>query len=187
MADKKKKKIHKPKLLLQEDVSPNLIPMIDIMFLLLLFFMLGADMGQRELAEVVLPDADKAKEEKKEIPPEGRVTVNVYHRPVTSLYPCPDYDAKGRVCRNHDHWLIGIKGKEYTTATLKKPLDDFANQKREATPPAPGMKPLSQSFVMVRADNKAPFGFVQRVIEACAAAGLYKIEVGAAKPPAPKS
>ena len=35
-----------------EHVNPNLIPMIDIMFLLLLFFMLGADMSQRELEEV---------------------------------------------------------------------------------------------------------------------------------------
>ena len=32
-----------------QHTNPNLIPMIDIMFLLLLFFMLGADMGQREL------------------------------------------------------------------------------------------------------------------------------------------
>ena len=42
----------------KEDVTANLIPMIDIMFLLLLFFMLGADMSQRELAELVLPLAD---------------------------------------------------------------------------------------------------------------------------------
>lgn len=28
------------------DLSPNLIPMVDIMFLLLLFLMISADMGQ---------------------------------------------------------------------------------------------------------------------------------------------
>ena len=47
-----------------EHVNPNLIPMIDIMFLLLLFFMLGADMGQRELEEVMLPKAASMKEDK---------------------------------------------------------------------------------------------------------------------------
>ena len=41
----------------EEDVSPNLIPMIDIMFLLLLFFMLNADMSQRELEELTPPIA----------------------------------------------------------------------------------------------------------------------------------
>ena len=35
----------------EESVGCNLIPMIDIMFLLLLFFMLGADMSQRDLEE----------------------------------------------------------------------------------------------------------------------------------------
>ena len=39
--------------------------MIDIMFLLLLFFMLGADMGQREKEELILPNADKIKDEEK--------------------------------------------------------------------------------------------------------------------------
>ena len=38
-----------------EHTNPNLIPMIDIMFLLLLFFMLGADMGHRDLESVRLP------------------------------------------------------------------------------------------------------------------------------------
>ena len=44
----------------EESVGCNLIPMIDIMFLMLLFFMLGADMTQRELADVKLPKADQA-------------------------------------------------------------------------------------------------------------------------------
>ena len=42
-------------------VSPNLIPLIDIMFLLLLFFMLGADMSQHDLEDVRLPGAESAK------------------------------------------------------------------------------------------------------------------------------
>ena len=44
----------------QNTISPNIIPMVDIVFLILLFFMLGADMGQRELEEVVLPQAEAA-------------------------------------------------------------------------------------------------------------------------------
>ena len=40
----------------KEDVTCNLIPMVDIMFLLLLFFILGADMSQREQADLILPE-----------------------------------------------------------------------------------------------------------------------------------
>ena len=49
----------------KEDVTCNLIPMVDIMFLLLLFFILGADMSQREQADLVLPEASEIKENEK--------------------------------------------------------------------------------------------------------------------------
>ena len=65
----------------KEDISPNLIPMIDIMFLLLLFFMLGADMSQRESVEVKLPLADQVKEDKEKVDPDPETTVNIYPDP----------------------------------------------------------------------------------------------------------
>ena len=92
---------------IQEDVSPNLIPMIDIMFLLLLFFMLGADMGQREIEEVLLPKATSVKkddETKDKIP---RLTVNVFHR-YSNEVVCTPF-AKGQVCLEEAHWRVGIK------------------------------------------------------------------------------
>ena len=49
----------------EENVACNLIPMIDIMFLLLLFFMLSADMTQRVDEDMTLPVASKAKEDEK--------------------------------------------------------------------------------------------------------------------------
>src|SRR5262247_3885566 len=92
--------------------NPNLIPMIDIMFLLLLFFMLGADMGQRELEEVMLPKALAVKEDKEE--PGGRkndkLVVNVYHRYDGEAAACVPYK-NGDVCREKKHWRIGIRGR----------------------------------------------------------------------------
>ena len=68
------------KMAVQEEVAPNLIPMIDIMFLLLLFFMLSADMGQRELEEVTLPKAMSVKEDTATKGKSNqRLTINVYH------------------------------------------------------------------------------------------------------------
>ena len=83
----------------EESISPNLIPMIDIMFLLLLFFMLSADMSQRQLEEVVLPQASEVKEDdKNKTEGEELVTLNIHH--VTEKDAnCAVY-ANGGVCRS---------------------------------------------------------------------------------------
>jgi biopolymer transport protein ExbD len=166
----------------EESVACNLIPMIDIMFLLLLFFMLGADMTQHELADVVLPKADKCKEDERDAAKGGghRSTVNIYHRRPSAAFTCAAFEAH-QVCRDMSHWLIDIRGKEYDRESLKIQLKTEASLEME--PPAePGAPPLSGRRIMIRADHLAPFGFIQRVIETCAAAGIYKIEVGAARP-----
>src|SRR5262245_43006067 len=96
------------------DVSPNLIPMIDIMFLLLLFFMLGADMGHRELEEVVLPPALSVKEDKEaEGQKNDRLTINIFHR-YDKDFHCAAFEGQRAalegqrqpVCRDDKHWLI---------------------------------------------------------------------------------
>ena len=62
----------------EESVACNLIPMIDIMFLLLLFFMLNADMSQRELEELTPPIARHALQDDSK-QNANRITVNVHH------------------------------------------------------------------------------------------------------------
>src|SRR5262245_32469704 len=168
----------------EENVGCNLIPMIDIMFLLLLFFMLGADMSQRELEEVVLPKADQVHEESKlkAVNEGGRTTVNIFHKHSTGGFSCPAYDAK-QVCRTMDHWLIAIRSNYYGLENIAQALDFEAKLELEDTPTPEG-KLLSKRHVMIRADENAPYGFIQKVIESCAAAGIYMIEVAAARPEA---
>ena len=178
------------KINVQEEVSPNLIPMIDIMFLLLLFFMLGADMGQRELEEVRLPNASSVREDKesKEKSSE-RLTVNVYHMyeekdSAGNVKPATRCDTfkKGDVCREPGHWHIAIKGKNLDDLNeLVQVLRIEADRSR--TDPKDS-KSASERPVMVRADAQAPYGAVQNVIASCARAGMYKIECGAARPAA---
>lgn len=164
----------------QEEVSPNLIPMIDIMFLLLLFFMLGADMGQREIEDVMLPKALAVKEDKEvKGQKSDRLTVNIYHRYEKKGEGCVLF-ANREVCRNDSHWLVGIKGKDYTKeerllAMLKKEADAFRTD--------PKNPKFSERHLMIRADASAPYGLVQRLVNTCAKAGIYKIECGAARPP----
>jgi biopolymer transport protein ExbD len=167
----------KKKGFVESEVSPNLIPMIDIMFLLLLFFMLGADMGQRELEEVFLPKAMSVKEDKTSKGKDDRLTINVYHR-YSNEVKCGAYD-RHQVCREPAHWRTGIKGKDFSDperlgGTLKKEADQAR--------PDPKNQMISERKVMIRADLSAPYGLVQRVMNACAKVGIYKIECGAARP-----
>jgi biopolymer transport protein ExbD len=173
------------KLQTEHDVAPNLIPMVDIMFLLLLFFMLGADMGQRDLEDVRLPLAQSIKEDKDELGQEAvehRLTVNVFH-----LYKkevaCALYNAEPepQVCREEKHWRVNMSGRDYTNQedNLLKRLRIAAGTEGGG----PDKVKISEKKLMVRADALAPYKLVQRVLNVAAKAGLYKIECGAARPP----
>jgi len=159
-----------------ETISPNLIPMVDVVFLIMLFFMLGADMGHRELEEVRLPTADQVREDKPSSNPrDTRLTVNVYHMYETEVN-CEDY-REGRVCVDENHWKIGINGKDYTSETLKPLMQEQADLERLD----PNNPRISERRVMIRADQSALYGFVQKVMNVCAEVGIYKIEIGAAQ------
>ena len=158
-----------------DSVAPNLIPMVDIMFLLLLFFMLGADMGQRELEDVMLPTAADVKEDKAETPKGSlpRVNINVYHSYDTAK--CANY-TKEQPCTDESHWAIGVRGVDYTPETIKALLQKEADLERTDV----NNLTISERRVMIRADRAALYGFVQKVMNACAEVGIYKVEIGAA-------
>jgi biopolymer transport protein ExbD len=172
----------------QEEVSANLVPMIDIMFLLLLFFMLNADMSQRELEEVTTPVANQAMEDK---PDENtdRITLNVFHAGPDEK-PC-EIHAAGEVCREGSHWMISVAGQRFElqqdankvyflTDAVQKTLDaqlrEVADKRRE-DPNDP--KSPSARHMIIRADRYAPYGVIQRALERAAVAGIYKTEVAA--------
>ena len=164
----------------EESIACNLIPMIDIMFLLLLFFMLGADMTQRERADLVLPKADQAQEdEKHKTEGETRTVVNVQH--ANGGVGCATYEAKG-ICRQMDHWVYTIRSGDYTLRTLEPQLLAEARADLEPEEPGAGGVRLSSRTILIRADQLAPYGDIQKLMELCAKVGLYKIEVAAARP-----
>jgi biopolymer transport protein ExbD len=164
----------------EEQVGCNLIPMIDIMFLLLLFFMLSADMSQRELEDVTLPEANNVEDDKNEKGDEGLTNVNVFHSADGPAANCSAFAAL-KPCNEDGHWMIAIRGTEYTPFTIAEGLVGEADIEREEEA-GPDGKRLSKRMVMIRADGSAPYEYIQRVMEGCSAAGIYKIELAAAKP-----
>ena len=166
----------------KEDVTCNLIPMIDIMFLLLLFFMLSADMTQREFEDVVLPSADQVEEAVKEKETgEETTTVNIFHRPDSATFTCPLY-SHGSLCRDQEHWIIGVRSQEFTRDTIRAQLQIEAEASLEPEPDPETNKRMSARKVIIRADHMAPYGDIQRVMQYCGEFGIYKIEVAAAAP-----
>jgi len=168
------------KIAIQGDITPNLIPMIDIMFLLLLFLMIASDMGQRELEAVRLPVADAVIPDVPEVeaPEAGeRLTINIYHL-LPSQRICQAYE-DGAICREESHWRIGIRGTDYIDMEkLLGALDREAAFGRNGTDPRSPR--LSERKVMIRADGAAPYGMPQKVMNVCARVGMYMIDVGAA-------
>lgn len=164
----------------KEDVQCNLIPMVDIMFLLLLFFILGADMTQREQADLILPVASEVKEDEKVKSADVTTTVNIQHADLTPV--CAVHAGSG-VCRQAEHWVIVVRGAEVPRERLRDELKAAADEALEPdVDPIAGVR-LSARKVIIRADQNAPYGDVNKIIEVCGTVGIYKIEVSAAVPP----
>src|SRR5262245_14690212 len=134
----------------EESVACNLIPMIDIMFLLLLFFMLSADMTTRVAEDMLLPVADQVKEDAKK-----------GEKPNTTLNLVKD-DRGGQ-------WVIKEVGTAYTFESLKVRLQELA--KMEPEPNLPPGQYFSEREIMLRAEGDCPYREVQRLIQLCSSVG----------------
>jgi hypothetical protein len=165
----------------EENVAVNVVPLVDIMFLLLLFLMVGGDMSHRETTEVQLPQADKAVEANRDVGEERYAVINIH--PVKD--PTSENDRLAPWFREIANWQFAIGGVEYRDYfALVDQLKIVAEQKLEEAP-LPGTNPpkyLSAVKITIRADKSAPYGMIQFAMQACAETSLYKIEVGAAKP-----
>jgi biopolymer transport protein ExbD len=165
----------------EESVAVNVVPLVDIMFLLLLFLMIGGDMSHRESTELMLPQADLAQEADREAGEDRYAVINIH--PVRDA--ANDADRTAPWFREVKNWQFAIIGVEYPDYwALVDQLKIVAEQKKEDVP-LPGTNPpkyLSAVKISIRADKDSPYEMIQLAMQACAEAGLYKIEVGAAKP-----
>ena len=138
------------------EVSIDMTPMIDVVFNLLIFFMLVNNMVQDERAELELPIADQSKEEK--MIDKRRLIINVHKRGVVEI-------SGVEVGSEQMGWskLARILLEEARVA----PKDKEGNPTRS---------------VLIRGDIGAPYKIVQKVMVECARQKIHKISF-AAKPP----
>jgi biopolymer transport protein ExbD len=151
----------------------DMTPIIDIVFNLIIFFMIASELNNRSVEQIEVPYADRAEKL-------GKIAPGVV----------PDKILQINVLENG---VVKVRGLSYSVDPTVKgnpPLSDFiqieaAAYEREA--PAPGQTgtPPSALRVNIRADRRARFRFVQGVFDACVKNGVYKTSV-AADPNQPK-
>lgn len=137
-----------------ESFEPNMTPMIDIVFLLMTFFTLVINFSQSESNERVhLPSSELAQ------PPETAPT-----DPLTlQITEDGEILVGNTVCR------LDMPG--YSSNGPGRPLSDMFREELRVMKAINKVEPADLT-VIVRADEDAETGFVQRVIQACQNQGM---------------
>ena len=159
-----------------EDLELNMTPMIDVVFNLIIFFMLVTDLTKKELEPMTLPWAEAAQPDKGD--EEDRVIVNVTKN--IDNVSGAGIDDKLRNWNLRDGVKIHVKGVPYTLDTLKDVLFRHAERERETDHPA---NPAAV-HLLVRADQDIPWREVQWVMQVAAdpEVRIYKLQFATAKP-----
>ncbi len=98
--------------------------------------------------------------------------INVFHVRSKDGVQCATYNA-GDPCADAGHWDVQLRTHEYSLETIGAGLTDEAGLDPESVAGRGTRRRL-----IVNADRAAPYGIVQRVIDAARAAGFTAIRVG---------
>ena len=150
------------------DAEMDMTPMIDIVFQLIIFFMLITDMSQKELETLILPVAVTAS-------PDDPDPTKI--RPVINLLSTGKILVQREVLYDPDNDDGYAELKEFLSGMARKmprePLDESK----------PGGPTVPANALLIRADQSTPFKHIQKVMEICGLQGIqiWKIELAAAE------
>lgn len=143
----------------EEDIELNLTPMIDCVFLLIIFFMTVMNLSSLNIEDVELPRAEEAQEFKSERLDARHILINVLANGTTI-----------------------IAGKQWNKEQLADYLKIEADaEEREAKNPSNPQVAPSRLYLTVRADKETRYENVQNVFDACSQNGIYKTRVMATR------
>ena len=148
MARKKKRKGNASEL--SGDGGFDMTPMIDVTFLLIIFFLLITELADVSKAKMKLPRAGRAEPDDKAVP--GRVVLNIL--------------------RNGD---VVVMGQKYDDATLDNLLTMEAKISRAGSTDG-----FPSRAILIRADARTEFENVQHVMAMCMYRQLWRIAFGTA-------
>ena len=154
----------------EPEPKPDLTPMIDIVFNLIIFFMIVSELSNLTVEQLQLSYASEAADPKK-----------VAGNDITKVMQINVMPQPG---------LIKVDGRAYTADPKLKSqylwLSDYIEieaagyEREEPDPSNPQLAP-SKMRVNIRADKEAPFKGVQMVFDACQKHGVYMTSLAATK------
>lgn len=159
------------------EVEVDMTPMIDLTFLLIIFFIIVNDMTQQELEDLKLPIAQKAG---KDDPPPGRPILNVMDDGSIIWKKKVLYEP-GMVPRGQDpirktrpdyYWKLA---ETMIVEWIPYMATDYDENLKKTLPDDP---------ILIRADRNTPFRYIQKIMEVCSREGIYiwKVQLAASEP-----
>jgi len=151
-----------------QPIEMDMTPMIDVVFQLIIFFILITDMTQSDLEELKLPIAKNSVQDK----PDPKVV-----RPVLNILPDGTMITKRRE-------LYDPEKDELTE--VERYLADQARQMPQVADPALGGIKLPDNPLLIRADKNTEFKYIQKIMEVCGKTGIqiWKLQLAASEDPA---
>ena len=136
------------------DVWMQLTSLIDVIFLLLIFFMCATELNKLENEAITLPLAYKARED---VGPEllERITVTI---------------AEGRASGK---WEMHVQRKVLDMKELERLIQTRVILKGK------NAQGITELPVKIRGDSDCPYKYVQKVMDVCARNGIWRISFGA--------
>ncbi|MEZ6017955.1 MAG: biopolymer transporter ExbD [Planctomycetota bacterium] len=135
------------------EMEMDMTPMIDVVFLLIIFFMVITDLSQQDLEDLQLPMAEHAVPDKPKSD-EWRPILNVKHTGVMIQKRTTYFDPE-----------LNTGPRKYDE--LKNQLLAISNRMKKA-PFAPGSSTMiPDEPLLIRADESTNFKFVQDIMEQC--------------------
>ena len=142
-----------------DDVELNMTPMIDCVFLLIIFFMVVSNLSTLNVEQIELPRADEAQKLERE-----------------------DLDARHIIVNVRGDGTLRIGGQTYRKEELAPYLALEAKAEAvEPLPPGQSGPPPSRLFLTIRGHREALYEHVQVILDACSQNGIYKTRVMATR------
>ncbi len=154
----------------QTQMDMDMTPMIDVVFLLIIFFMIITDLTQQDLEDLQLPVAQNAVPDKPS-KDEWRPIINVKHTGEMIIKRNKYFDPE-----------VNVGPKKYED--LRTQLLSMAGRMKKA-PIAPGSpKNIPDEPLMIRADETTTFKFVQEIMEQCSdqSISIWKLQIAVSVP-----
>ena len=171
----------------ETEMKMDMTPMIDVVFLLIIFFMIITDLTQQDLEDIVLPVAIHATPDTPD-PDEWRPIVNIDYSGLMVVRREPYYDPEiddstPDPYKRMKEWLSDVSKRMqpgHFTQTADVGICG-CGQKPEHKPGTGPMIP--DDALMIRADQSTSFRHIQKLMEFCGDKGvqIWKVQLAAAE------